>query len=119
MAIATLLPAVAMAAAPGQIVPVGCDGVHCTCNHLVQLAQNVLNTGIYIAVFVSAILFAWAGWNMISGKTMGESGKIDTAKQILSNVMIGLVIMLAAWLIVDTLMRGLTKMDSWNKICSF
>ena len=116
--IAVLLPAIAAAAAlPGQIVPSSCNGVNCTCADLVLLAQNVLNTGIYFAVFISAVLFAWAGWMMISGKSMGESAKIDEAKKVLWNVMIGLVIMLTAWLIVNTIMKSLTNIPAWNSIC--
>ena len=116
VAIAVLLPAITVAASlPGTIVP--CNGISCTCGDLVQLAQNVLNTGIYFAVFISAVLFAWAGWQMISGKSLGESGKIEEAKKVLWNVMIGLVIILAAWLIVDTIMRSLTTLPVWNSIC--
>ena len=116
LALASTLPAFAAAAAlPGRIVT--CSGISCTCGDLVQLGENILNTGIYFAVFISAVLFAWAGWQMLSGKSTGQSGKIDKAKEILWNVMIGLVIILAAWLIVDTLMRTLTTSPSWNTIC--
>ena len=118
IALASVLPTIALAAAlPGQIVPAECTGTNCTCDQLVQVAQNVLNTGIYLAVFMSAVLFAWAGWKMLTGKTMGESGKIEDAKKVLWNVMIGLVIILAAWLLVDTLMRTLTTSPVWNTIC--
>ncbi len=116
IALATTLPAFAAAAAlPGRIVT--CSGINCTCGDLVQLAQNILNTGIYFAVFMSAVLFAWAGWQMLSGKTAGDSGKIEKAKDVLWNVMIGLVIILAAWLLVDTVMRTLTTSPSWNTVC--
>ena len=115
-ACSALFPALALAVSlPGAIVP--CTGISCGCRDLVQLVQNILNTGIYFAVFISAILFAWAGWQMISGKSLGESGKIDKAKEVLWNVMIGLVIILAAWLIVDTIMRSLTVIPAWNSLC--
>ena len=114
--LATLLPTLVLAAGmPGPIVP--CSGIKCTCNDLIKVAENVLNTGIYFAVFISAILFAWAGWKMLSGKSMGESGKIEDAKKVLWNVIIGLVGILAAWLIVDTVMRTLTTSSVWSNIC--
>lgn len=57
---------VAAAGLPGPIVE--CKGITCTCQDLMKTAQNLLNTGIYFAVFISAILFAWAGLKMISGQ---------------------------------------------------
>jgi hypothetical protein len=54
---------------------------------------------------------------MISGKANGESGKIAEAKNILWNVVVGLVIILAAWLIVDALMRTLTNFQIWSDVC--
>ena len=71
--IAVLLPAIAAAAAlPGQIVPATCTGVNCTCADLIQLAQNVLNTGIYFAVFISGTFrVGWLDddiWKIDGGK---------------------------------------------------
>src|SRR3989338_8569796 len=92
-------PAIAFAQIP-TIVP--CNGTDCTFCHIAQLAQNVLNGGIYLAVFLSAILFAYAGWQYITAG--GESGKASEAKKIFWNVGVGLVLILAAWLIVDMIM---------------
>jgi len=98
---------------PSQIVP--CQGVDCKCEHLVTLAQNIINTGIFIAVFLSAILFAYAGWLYISNEAINEQQR---AKNIFSNVVIGLIIILVAWLVVDTLMSQLLKDNIvWNNIC--
>lgn len=100
------------------IVP--CNGTDCTVCHLATLAQNVLNTGIYMAVVLSAVLFAWAGWLAVTAG--GSSEQIGKARSIFTNVTIGLVIILAGWLVVDTLMRAAVKSDSrfgpWNRICS-
>lgn len=118
-----LVPAFAGAAPlPDRIVP--CDGVGqrpCTCADLTTVAQNIINTSIFVAVFLSAILFAWAGWKMISGKSTGTSEDISGAKEILWNVIVGLVIIIAAWLIVDTIVKTLTASGTvkgiWNTIC--
>jgi ABC-type nickel/cobalt efflux system permease component RcnA len=82
----------------------------------VTLAQNVMNTGIFIAIFLSAMIFAYAGWLYLSNQAIGEQQR---AKKMFANVAFGLVIILAAWLVVDTLMRTLLK-DSvtWSNICS-
>jgi hypothetical protein len=120
MTIAMLLPTIASAQnMPTQIVTcTGAGGAHpCTCKDLVTTAQNVLYTGIYLAVFLSAVLFAWAGWKLLTGKTMGEHSAIDQGKKIIWNVMIGLVIILAAWLIVNTLFSALTNSRGIGSFC--
>lgn len=104
---------------PTQIVPKGCTGVNCNCDHLVELAQNILGTGIYIAVILSAVLFAWAGFKYLT--TAYSAEQKNQAKEVLKNVVIGLVIILASWLIVDTLIKELlgkaTDSGVWGAIC--
>lgn len=113
-----LTPSVALGAAlPGKIVP--CNGTDCEVCHIAQLAQNLMNTGIFIAVFLSAVLFAWAGWKYLTNAANpGQTGK---AKAIFWNVTVGLIIILGAWLLVDTIMKVLVGntgvMGPWNKIC--
>ncbi len=117
-----IAPSIALAAGalPGQIVPEKCNqvgGCQSVCD-LATVAQNVLNTGIYIAVFLSAVLFAWAGWLYL---TSAAGNEISRAKEIFANVAVGLIIILAGWLVVDTLMRTLVgnggNFGPWNKIC--
>ena len=104
---------------PGQIVPKECNGIG-GCQSICQLAtvaQNVLNTGIYIAVFLSAVLFAWAGLKMLT--SVANPGERTRAKEIFANVAVGLVIILVGWLVVDVLMRTLVGASvlPWNKVC--
>ena len=104
-------------AQPTQIVP--CTGVDCRFCDIGQLAQNVLNTGVYLAVFLSAILFAYAGWNYVTAG--GDPGKAGEAKKFFWNVGIGLVLILCAWLIVDLIMKTLVSEGAlfgpWNEVC--
>jgi hypothetical protein len=118
--ISIFLPLVvfAQAALDKRIVP--CDGVDCTLCHLATLAQNIINTGIFVAVFMSAMIFAFAGWKYLaSGANVTEMGD---AKSIILNTVIGLIIILGAWLFVDTIMRTLIGNPGgqylpWNSIC--
>ena len=115
--IVALVPLIASAASlSGSIVP-DCDGPHCTCENLIELANNLLNAGIYLAVFLSAILFAWAGWKMMTGHSMGNSEQINEAKGVIWNVIIGLVIILSSWLLVSTIMGTLTDNKGLGTIC--
>ena len=118
-----LSPAFAFAAELPTIVPEDCRGADaatkCDICDVAQLAQNALNAGIYIAVFLSAILFAWAGWKYVSAG--GDTGKVKSAREIFTNVLIGLVIILAGWLVVDTIMKTFVSdtatLGPWNEIC--
>jgi hypothetical protein len=100
---------------PDQIVPKSCDGPNCTVCDIASLAQNVLNFGIYLAVFLAAILFAWAGVKFLTNR--GNSGEISKAKSIFFNVMVGLVGILAAWLLIDTIMYTFMGNHLWSKLC--
>lgn len=104
---------------PSQIVPTSCNepgGCKSICD-IALVAQNLLNTGIFIAVFLSAILFAYAGWEAVTAG--GNTEKWGNAKRIFGNVLIGLIIILAGWIIIDTLMKTVTNASfgPWNKIC--
>ena len=93
---------------PKQLVPESCNqpgGCQSICD-IVTLAQNVLNFGIFMAVVLSAFLFAYAGWNMLTAQ--GNSELYAKGKRVFGNVLIGLIIILAGWIIIDTLMRTLT-----------
>ena len=117
---------VSSAVMPGPIVT--CNGAlagttkdnslpACTICDIAQTAQNVLNTGIFVAVFLSAILFAWAGVKYLTSAV--NQGGLNEAKSLFLNVLIGLFIILGAWLVIDTLMKTLTngQFGPWNKVC--
>lgn len=118
-----LTPALASAQTIPTIVPDNCRGAdaakNCGFCDIGELAQNTINAGIYIAVFLSALLFAWAGWLYMTAG--GEPGKASQARQIFWNVGVGLAIILAAWLIVDLIMKMLISEEAlfgpWNEIC--
>lgn len=104
---------------PSQIVPEACEGVggcKSICD-IALLAQNLLNTGIFVAVFLSALLFAYAGWQAVTAG--GKAEQMQAAKSVFINVTIGLIIILAGWIVIDTLMKTLTNANfgPWNKIC--
>lgn len=116
-----IVPTIALAQGgiPKAIVPDTCNGVggcQSICD-IAKLAQNVLNTGIYFAVFISAILFAYAGFQ--AATAAGNAEKYANAKSIFGNVVIGLIIILVGWLAVDTLMKTMTgeKLGPWNQVC--
>lgn len=117
-----MLPVAAMAQSglPSQIVPEDCNqpgGCQSICD-IALLAQNLLNYGIFLAVVLSAVLFAYAGWRMITSG--GNTEIYAQGKRVFGNVLIGIIIILAGWIVVDTLMNtllGTSNGAPWNKIC--
>lgn len=113
-------PSITMALSwPGPIVPKECN-LAGGCQNICQVAtlvQNILNAAVYLAVFVSAVLFAWAGFLYLTN--VANSGQHSRAIEVFKNVAIGLVIILGGWLVVEVIMR--TFLDSsvmpWNVLC--
>jgi hypothetical protein len=122
-ALFALIPALTFAAGGLPTKIVSCDGTgvnggrECTVCDIATTAGNILNTMIFIAVFLAAIMFAWAGWGYLSAA--GDTGAIGKSRTTFMNVLIGLLIILSAWLLIDTLMRTLvgSQLGPWNKIC--
>jgi len=115
IATAFIAPQFAIAQDTGGLVP--CNGPECNFCHLAQLGQNIINLTIFLAVFLSAALFAWAGWNYLTN--FGDTSKVSKAHGIFVNVAVGFIIVLAAWLIVDTLMKVMLggSFGPWNEVC--
>jgi hypothetical protein len=110
---------------PSKLVP--CDGALgnvCDACDLVELGQNILNWLIGITVFLVGIALAVGGLMLVM--SAGDQGKRTRAKEIFTNAIVGLIILLASWLIVDTLLKVFLPDDGvlkgfgpWNQIqCS-
>jgi len=69
------------------------------------MGNTVLNWLIGVMFVVFAVIVAVAGWGLITSG--GNQTALSAAKSKFTNAIIGLIIVLAAWLIVDTIMRGL------------
>ncbi|MDB5188035.1 MAG: hypothetical protein JWO50_555 [Candidatus Kaiserbacteria bacterium] len=122
-----LLPLISNAAIWHSIVPGTDQGSSCGkvggCQSICDIAllvQNILNDAIVLATFMAGILFAWAGGRMLMAG--GDPKAITSAKKTFSAVLIGFIIILSAWLIVDTIMKVFTDQSSsgfgpWNQIC--
>lgn len=92
----------------GGIVP-DCEGFGCTFNHLIQLVENGINFVILLMVPIAAVAFAYAGYLLLfSG---GNPDKRRKARSVFIKVAIGIVVVLAAWIIVATILRTLGITD--------
>lgn len=86
-----------------------CDGVDCSACNVVDLANRVITWLVAVLFMVFALLAARAGIGLVTSG--GNPGALTAAKDSLVNAIVGLLIILASWIIVDTLMRGLNVTD--------
>lgn len=77
----------------------------CGYSDLLELVNRIIRWIIMISVPVAAGVFAWAG---IKYMTTGIADQKAAAKAMLVKVFIGFVFILAAWLIVSTILGALT-----------
>lgn len=103
--------------ADGEYLGMGYEK-NCGICDIVQLVQNILNFLISFAVIVSVLMFVSAGFLYMTA--VGNEEKIKSAHKIFTNVFIGLIFVLSAFLIVDTIMKALIKGPSrfgfWNEV---
>ncbi|MBL7155480.1 MAG: hypothetical protein ISS88_03210 [Candidatus Portnoybacteria bacterium] len=99
------------------IVPCGGETQSdCTLCHLWELASNIINfISFNLAVPMAVLLFIAAGiMFLISG---GNQEKVALARSIFTNTIIGLVIIFASWLLIDTLLKTIATgafSGAWN-----
>jgi len=101
------------------LVPVACENPQtCGTCEFVELINNVINFLITFASFAATLLIMYGGYRLvISG---GNESTKREAKSIITNVLIGYVLILAAFLIVNTVLGVLLPGDSrvlaWQRI---
>ena len=96
---------------------VNCDGINVKCNFctLGEMTNNLINWLFGFLIVLAVLVFAFAGFRLVTSG--GSTEAVTYAKQRFTYVVIGLLLMLAAWLIVDTVLKGLTGsgMNFWGK----
>jgi|GEM_PF-900499 len=122
-----VIPVLGFAQPPetGGIVP--CDGVieQCQACHFIQLGNNLLRWIIGIMASIIALVFVFGGLKMVM--SAGDTHAVSEARGMMTNAIVGFVILLAAWLIVDTVLKVIVNKNDqgvnqrigvgmWNKI---
>jgi hypothetical protein len=87
---------------------------------VLQVAQNVLNAIFYFAIILVVLYIVYVGFLYLSAAFSGNSpGNLSAAKTRIVNVVVGVIVILAAWLIVDFVMKSLyddAEFGPWNRI---
>lgn len=111
-----LFPDVASAqTAPGGLV--SCNGWECGACDVIKMVNKLIIWLFGIIFLLFAGLMAIAGFGLVTSG--GNQSALEAAKSKFTNAIIGIIIMMAAWLIVDTIMKGLLKnedgsIDGWG-----
>lgn len=89
-----------------DLVPCNGTTVPCTFDKFIELIQKIVKFLLFdFAVPLAAISFAVAGVMILTAG--GNTGQVEKAKEIFWNVLIGLIVALAAWLVVNAILIGL------------
>ncbi len=101
------------------LVPKECATNVSACNFctLLKMANNIINLLFELLVIAAVILVVVAGFKLVT--SAGDVSAYEHAKSMLTNVIIGFVIVMSAWFIVDTIFKMLVKEKNfgvWNKI---
>ncbi len=86
-----------------------CNGPDCNFGHLIQLVRVIMNNLIVVALVASTIAFVWVGFTLLTSQ--GDPGAMKEAKEIGRKVVLGLIFVLAGWLIVYTITSVLLSRD--------
>lgn len=91
---------------------VPCDGIDCNLCDLGTLMQKVINFLLFgFAIPLAAAMFAYAGLLYVSGGS--NPGRITRAHKIFKNVLIGFLIAISSWLVVQTILSTVFDGDFW------
>lgn len=103
------------------LVPCGGQGQDpCTWCHLMQLFKNVINFLMYIAFPLAAVMIVVGGIMIMTAG--GSTERVAKGKEIVTAAVIGLLIALLSWLIIDTIIGIIAvgwnnlKIGPWNKL---
>jgi hypothetical protein len=98
----------------GNATTVVYEGNHKPCDFkaFLNLINNVISfIFVYMAVPISALMFAFAGFEMVTSG--GSEEKRGMGKKVFSGAVFGLVVSAAAWLIIRTLLMILGYDGAW------
>ncbi|NTV41527.1 MAG: hypothetical protein HGA61_04645 [Candidatus Moranbacteria bacterium] len=110
------------ASAAGGLVPCGKTGeAMCTLCDLIKGINGIIQYLLKLSVGVALTAIAVGG--VIYAASVGNPKMIETAKEAMKNALIGLLIILTAWLIINTLLLaigtqtnlGVNGVTSWGK----
>lgn len=93
----------------GPLVPACGEKNVCTACDIFALIKNLINFGISAAVLIAIVMLAYGGILMISASA--SPGLLEKGKKIIKRSLIGVVLVLISWLLVDTFIKLLVGQE--------
>lgn len=115
---AMMLTAPALASAAG-LVPCGGTGeAPCTTDFIAPFVAKLIKFLFGALGVIATIVMVYAGFRMVV--SAGNESEWTAAKKMFTNVVIGIILILASWLIVDTILQTLTGkgLNEWSDFSS-
>jgi len=116
--------------AQAALVPCGTESTHpCTWCDFGQLAKNIIDFLVYLVFPLAAIMIVVGGITIMTAG--GSTERVAKGKEMVTAAVVGLLIALLAWLIIDTIIKMLIGAPEgggtaiikgfgpWNKINCF
>lgn len=91
---------------------VPCNGSDCELSDLYQLGYKVINFGLDFAAIIAVVSILWGGILIMTAG--GSEGRLTQGKAAITAAVVGLLIVLGAWLIINTLISAFTTCTGWN-----
>lgn len=102
------VPVITMAAPSfgGQIVPVCTSPTGCGYCDLMELAKKVIEFLVFLAIVIAILMIIYAGFLYVTG--FGNASQISKAHSTLKVAIIGLILVLASYLIIELIVGALS-----------
>ncbi len=100
--------------AAGLVPCGGSNEPACSTELFVGFVNNMIGWLISMLGVIAVIALVYTGFRLLT--SAGNESEWSKAKEMFTNIVIGVIIILAAWLIIDTVLRGLTGsgLDGWT-----
>ena len=99
---------------PAQLVSCGTQANPCDFCDVVITIDNIVGFIIGISVTLFLLVIVYAGFSLVTSG--GDTSKLDQSKRLLTNGVVGIIIIIASWFIIDTVLKLTTgdKLGVWN-----
>jgi hypothetical protein len=116
--VVTMVNGVAVNSAPKNIpvdaTNIGDPTISCQFPHLILAAQNLIYDLVILATILTVVGFIYAGFKLITSG--GNPGAKEAAKKVFTNILIGYIVILTAWLLVSTITKVLIKNTNFGSL---
>ena len=109
------LPYIANAQIIGNIVT--CDITTCNICDLLNVLQNIANFFILnLLPFAIVAAVAWSGINYVYNVSVGDVSNVTFFSSRIKNILVGMLIILSSWLIINTFFAAVGYVGDWSLI---